>query len=1164
MDISTGSWFKYLREEVLTEGLRDIGLPESVVDFIENAMPESPEKTRMYAGNQWKKYELNRNGTTYAQQNWGGFMERTFKDEIQYIEPEDRSAAGNAAYRARTMTPYYVGGVGGKPVVRKEYNDEMIEQNKRIGFVADNIRNTLTKPMGQWRKPFMKAVKALSKAGIESEKVEKVKEELAATMIREFKGWWYNYDTLFSWLNDEPTNYEMIKDEEDINEANEIALADIKGGFKPDQVVHEFEDGYYWYDLKSSNCSVEAERMNHCGTDQRGTLMSLRKAMSPEDEEAMSVSDRRRLGTSDSFITMTWNADERIIYQIKGQGNNAPDWELWDKIDWFIKNSKTTSVHETGEHSYDEDGFEEMNKHLQELNPDVEFEGILDIEGMQEAVDEIVHNHDGEYTGLHAEVQRPDDWGGDGNYAYIYVTTEMTFDINLGWPDIVRRDGDYYSADGVDSGDINDMLDSIPKDGYGREPQQFISEIDLDDLGYELPGEDVEVSYEVVMVSGFVRNDDVGEEETKTAHLRVRITCSASESAQTPEQAGNEVEFISDELKKLEKDMPDYMEAIRTELVDGEYMEKNAYDRTRTDLVDKDFEHWFTTQSPGGALEFDWRATGDKNIINDGGQIPMVLQMYGLPFDRNVSEIYGKVFGGRMSNTHPPRLENPDLNRNMARNLENLYAASQENPGQQKMGFTYDPKYAAKAARLILAEDSHFIIQGTNMTVGENSRYPTQPISWIYQIKMNSNTSDAQIQATIDILDFFNENPKMMNQAAMKTINDALASNVAYAESVKADILSNRMPLAMIRRIDSMYAGRAEANELANKVVMIASWINRNLEQMDEVEKYVAYFHYLRPIVAQRFAQAYHPIQTDGDDAGKPEGFNAAVEQQLVKMGASHSQKTSRRQDPIRGRMGAPRPAQESIEDQINRIDDMLNEIIEVRRYKMNIEMILDIAPESPIEDYKDVIRACKGVTTVNTIRSETRGDKATAIFGIKFALKAQESRKIYLRETFFPYIKGIVGLAIGPSGYSQPQQLTKLREGSILSTYPLISYGTLPQSSRKFPTPRLSIDKIVSDWTEGGVMAYDTPMDANNMRYHVMVPTEELKKYCSTHYRADANMFTGRYKNFIRNGSQMPVYVAIGQNGRVKITGNEDDVWFAAKSGLEELPVFFSYQKQV
>ena len=57
---------------------------------------------------------------------------------------------------------------------------------------------------------------------------------------------------------------------------------------------------------------------------------------------------------------------------------------------------------------------------------------------------------------------------------------------------------------------------------------------------------------------------------------------------------------------------------------------------------------------------------------------------------------------------------------------------------------------------------------------------------------------------------------------------------------------------------------------------------------------------------------------------------------------------------------------------------------------------------------------------------------------------------------------------------------------------------------------------------------------------------------------------FDGKYKHFIKSGAQLPVYVALGQNGRVKITGNEDLVWFAKKSGLEELPVFLSYQRQV
>ena len=127
------------------------------------AMPDAPEKAKTYVGNEWKKYELPRNGWVFAQRNWSGFMERIFKDEIQAIAPEDRSPGSTENYRARTMTPYYVGGVDGKPVVRKEYDDEMIEQNKRIVFVAQNVANVFPKPAGTFRKAFMKAVKALSK-----------------------------------------------------------------------------------------------------------------------------------------------------------------------------------------------------------------------------------------------------------------------------------------------------------------------------------------------------------------------------------------------------------------------------------------------------------------------------------------------------------------------------------------------------------------------------------------------------------------------------------------------------------------------------------------------------------------------------------------------------------------------------------------------------------------------------------------------------------------------------------------------------------------------------------------------------------------------------------------------------------------------------------------
>ena len=44
MEIYTDNWFKYVRENVLAEGLRDIGLPEFVIDYLEDAMPDASEK----------------------------------------------------------------------------------------------------------------------------------------------------------------------------------------------------------------------------------------------------------------------------------------------------------------------------------------------------------------------------------------------------------------------------------------------------------------------------------------------------------------------------------------------------------------------------------------------------------------------------------------------------------------------------------------------------------------------------------------------------------------------------------------------------------------------------------------------------------------------------------------------------------------------------------------------------------------------------------------------------------------------------------------------------------------------------------------------------------------------------------------------------------------
>ena len=163
MDISTGSWFEYLREEVLTEGLRDIGLHESVVDFIEEAMPSSPEKAKVYAGHGWKKAM-----TTDNLQNLQFTATSHLIDQYGDYVLIDGAGERPADVAARTVTPFDPKSTAG----RQHYDDEMQARAEQVKFVIQNIKNILGKPMGTWRKAFKKAVKALSKAGIPSEKVE--------------------------------------------------------------------------------------------------------------------------------------------------------------------------------------------------------------------------------------------------------------------------------------------------------------------------------------------------------------------------------------------------------------------------------------------------------------------------------------------------------------------------------------------------------------------------------------------------------------------------------------------------------------------------------------------------------------------------------------------------------------------------------------------------------------------------------------------------------------------------------------------------------------------------------------------------------------------------------------------------------------------------------
>jgi hypothetical protein len=1189
MDISTGNWFEYLREEVLTEGLRDIGLPEKIVDFIENAMARAPEKAKMYAGNQWKDHTL---PSAYAQdvlkKRWLTFMRDNFEDEIQVTNDSDGTKVD-----VRTITPYRVDRDVG-PQQRKQYDDEMIDRNKKIAFVVQNINAAWGKPAGTWRKSFMKAVKALSKAGVESEKAEKVKEWLQTYMMQEFRSWYSQYNELFDWLNNEPTNYELIKNEDDINSAYNTAKQDLENREEPENVLHEFEDGSYWYNLDVSSCSIEGERMGHCGSDSRGVLVSLRKR-------------KEKRKASSSYVTMTWENEGyggNYLYQIKGRSNEAPPDEVWDHINWFIQNMGITNVQEDGEHSSDAEGFTEMLNYLQQQNPTVAFTGVVDEQAIQEALDEVerAYSDEAENSSVDASVMGPDEHGGEGHY--IYMNAYCNLQIDLGWPGIVRRDGDFYSADETDSGDINDLLESIPANTWGSEARDFSSEVEIDNIEWDLPGEG-ETEWDVTMLTGADPNWEVGEPEPpQTAHLEITIRMTHQEAASDPDEAKWEFEQFADQIKTEFADNYDEIkENIRRKLVEGEFMGKSAFDRTRDSLVISatDLKHWHVYEE-GGTVEFWFRispnhATAINNLGGELGSIPNEYKMWAFNEDQEgmIDGLYSKMFGSAPTGgRRTQRIENPDLSREMAQALRQSYAAA-EGPGDEQqqlaLGDRYKQRKSGPPWSSVLMSNSRFIILPESSLSG--SGYRKQLVNWKFEIFVDARSGEETIEAVKAMVKYFNDNPDAIEDAAQEVIGTRFRTIKSLADANKDEVLSGKRLGPSIQRIDSRWGAPAASgsDEWAERIMMVVKWIKDNWDSMDEVEKWVAYYKYILPMATARINIARDIPNVEMDDnnnLGKPSTWDKYVKDQLNKLGAFGGTVRDyggvQRGETQSGTVGEPRPVGESAEQQIDRIEHILrsqehlvsekDESYDLRIYSIKVDVAIQKNIGGEIQETQTEIRGIEGVTTVRTVGETTDvGTSHTATYEIKFELLGSISRVKYRDRVLIPGLMRVRGcrvLRFSPMHRTNVrgtirtvrENREKLKEYSIGGLAPNLS--AIRQSHGKMNTPRSSLDSALADWVDGGVMVYDVPVDTTNMRYHVMLPVKDLLPHISREFRAPKDAFDGMYQNFIKNGATAPVYVALGKNGRIKVTGNEDLIWFAKKSGLQELPVFLSYQNQV
>ena len=59
MDFATRNWFNYVNQNIrLDEGIKDLGLSEQVITYIESALHDAPDSAKTWMGHRWKSTHL--------------------------------------------------------------------------------------------------------------------------------------------------------------------------------------------------------------------------------------------------------------------------------------------------------------------------------------------------------------------------------------------------------------------------------------------------------------------------------------------------------------------------------------------------------------------------------------------------------------------------------------------------------------------------------------------------------------------------------------------------------------------------------------------------------------------------------------------------------------------------------------------------------------------------------------------------------------------------------------------------------------------------------------------------------------------------------------------------------------------------------------------------
>jgi hypothetical protein len=337
--------------ELLAEAIEDIGLPPEVAAEVRLAFPDVEEKALTWFGNLLLKSTLIHQAPV-DYMNPLGMLKQI--ENLVNLMPSPRYQGITVEDADTILTDLAIQGLEAYSLIYK-------------GF---------TEGEGSYKasKKFKKYLKSIFSKVIPKYGFEPLKHKELARRIERFFHLFDRYygsgpligiiqshetSVVSSLLQQDKTYLGLLSAATNRRQAYRIARQALENREDPEQVVHTFDDGTYWYDLDTTMCSEEGDRMGHCGSDSRGGLFSLRWKKPGRRE-------------SSSYVTISYNSDTDTIYQIKGRNNDAPRDNVWDHIVWFIKAHNVQTVEEEGEHSNNPAAFADMIEHISQELPNVD------------------------------------------------------------------------------------------------------------------------------------------------------------------------------------------------------------------------------------------------------------------------------------------------------------------------------------------------------------------------------------------------------------------------------------------------------------------------------------------------------------------------------------------------------------------------------------------------------------------------------------------------------------------------------------------------------------------------------------------------------------------------------------------------------------------------